>query len=347
MRNPLALHGTPLPNLTPYSQQWSFDVQRQLHGLLIDAGYHGSKSTHLLGIIDLNQAPPGLALANGLKSGSGTIFTSTDDPRINAVRPYQGYNAINAVEPWFDSNYHSLQVSARKSFRANGNITLAYTWARNMTDSLSDRSNAPQNSYNFHEGEYGPARLDRRQVLNLSYWYKLPGPKRGNRLLVKAAGGWEISGNTQYGTGLPYTVSTSSVDPAGLGLIGSSAASPRPDQVCDPNRNAPHEFAASAQTNVYWFPTSCFANVLQGAVRPGNAGRDTVRGPGYGKWDLSLFKNFSIRERWKLQLRGESFNFFNHTIPSGIVTSFTSSLFGRVTSFRDPRLVQLAAKLNW
>ena len=90
--------------------------------MLLDVAYVGSKGTHLLGIIDINQAPPGLALAAGLHSGPGTVFTTADDPRINAVRPYTGYNAINVVEPWFNSNYHSLQVGVQQAVRAGGSV---------------------------------------------------------------------------------------------------------------------------------------------------------------------------------------------------------------------------------
>jgi hypothetical protein len=274
-----------------------------------------------------------------------TIFTSADDPRINAVRPYPGYNAINVVEPWFDSNYHSLQASLQKRFGGAGTLNVSYTFGKNLTDNASDRSNAPQNSYNFHEGEYGPARLDRRHTFSFSYYYELPFFKRSKGVTNYVLGGWEISGLTQYGTGLPLTVSTSGVDPAGLGLLGASAASARPDQVCDPNENAPHEWGAAAE-NQLWFNTSCFQPVPAGEVRPGNAGRFTIRGPGYGRWDLSLFKNFQLTERFKLQMRGEAFNLPNHPMPSGIgSTNNTSSLFGKITSFRDPRILQLAAKL--
>ena len=94
------LHGTPTSNLTPYVQQWSFDVQKELpFKTILDVGYFGSKGTHLLGIVDINQAAPGVALAAGLHTGTGTVFTTTDDPRINAVRPYLGFNAINTSCP--------------------------------------------------------------------------------------------------------------------------------------------------------------------------------------------------------------------------------------------------------
>ena len=348
-RSPVALRGTPLPNITPYSQQWSFTIQHQFQrDFVLETGYTGTKGTNLLGIIDINQAYPGVAYAAGLKTGTGTIFNSTDDIRINAVRPYRGYNAINMVQPWFNSNYHALQIQMRKRFGAAGQFNLSYTWSKNLTDNASDRSNAPQNTYNFHDGEYGPARLDRRQVFSFNYVYELPffrhTTQGAAQWLLK---GWQVSGNTQYGTGLPYTVTTSSVDPAGLGLLGASASSSRPDQVCDPNLNAPHLYGAAAEARV-WFNTACFQEVPNGEIRPGNAGRYTVRGPGYGKWDVTLSKNFYITETVKLQLRGESFNVFNHPMPSGFgSTNRTSTLFGRITSFRDPRIMQIAAKLEF
>jgi hypothetical protein len=342
---PLVLRATPVSSLTPYTQHFSFDVQRELpFRVILDVGYFGSKGTHLLGIVDVNQVAPGIALAAGLHTGTGTIFTTADDPRINAVRPYLGFNAINTILPAFDSNYSSLQLNVKKDFGASGLFSLAYTWAKNLTDNPSDRSNAPQSSYNWHEGEYGPASLDRRQVLTFNYVYKLPILNGHTGALAYVAKGWQLSGIASFATGLPSTVSTSSVDPAGLGLLGSSASSSRPDQVCDPNANAPH----NRDLNGQWINISCFQPVAQGNVRPGNAGRGTIRGPGYAKYDLALFKNFAIKERANLQLRLETFNTFNHPNPSGFgSTNITSAVFGLITSYHDPRLVQLGGKFTF
>jgi hypothetical protein len=346
---PLVLHATPIPYHTPYVQQWSFDVQRQLpHDIVVDVGYFGSKGTHLFGIVDINEAYPGVALAAGLHANNGnTVFTTADDPNINAVRPYLGFNAINALETAFDSNYHSLQATFRKQLGANGLINASYTFSKNLTDNASDRSNTPQNSYNWHNGEYGPATLDRKQVFTLNYVYTTPWFKSGHSVAHYALGGWQISGITTYYTGSPFTVITSSVDPAGLGILGASGASPRPDMTCNPNDGAPHTVAQ-------WFNTSCFVQVAQGTVRPGNAGRGVIRGPGFGNWDVSVMKNFRFGERVNFQLRGESFNLPNHPNPSAFGggsgannINNTSSLFGQITGFRAARRIQLGAKLTF
>jgi len=114
--------------------------------------------------------------------------------------------------------------------------------------------------------------------------------------------------------------------------------------VCDPNSNAPH----NASVGGLWINTSCFQPVAEGTVRLGNAGRGVVRGPGYAKWDISLYKNFRIKERANLQLRLETFNTFNHPNPNGFASlNNTSSVFGQINTYRDPRLVQIAGKFTF
>ena len=334
---------TQLPNDVPYVQHFSMTIQRQLPmNSIFEVGYSGSKGTHLIGIVDINQAAPGVALAAGLHTANGnTIFTSTDDPRINAARPFLGYNAINAIESAFDSNYNSLETSLAKRFGLNGILSFAFTWSKNLTDNASDRSNAPQNSYNYHEGEYGPATLDRQKVVSANYVYTLPIFRDAKGPVAFIAKGWQLSGILSFYSGSPFPVTTSSVDPAGLGLLGNSAASSRPDMICDPNANAPH-------TILEWFNTSCFTPTPQGQIRPGNAGRGVVRGPGYENWDASLAKTFSMKERYKLQFRAEALNATNHPNPNGFgSTNITSSLFGQITSYRAARRMQLGLKLEF
>jgi hypothetical protein len=316
---------------------------------VLDVGYVGTKGTHLIGIVDINEAQPGVALAAGLHAANGnTVFTSADDPRINAVRPYLGFNAINTIESAFDSNYNALQVMAHKQFGSAGMLAAAYTYSKNLTDNASDRSNAPQDSYNWHEGEYGPATLDRTQVLTLNYVYTLPFFRSGRGALGYALGGWELSGIGSFYTGSPFTVTTSNADPAGLGLIGSSAASSRPDMVCIPSVSAPEQYAGfTGVGQPTWFNTSCFKAVPQGVVRPGNTGRGTVRGPGFANMDIALMKNFGLarRERLKLQLRLEAYNAFNLVNPNGFAsTNITSTSFGEISTFREARVVQIGGK---
>jgi Carboxypeptidase regulatory-like domain len=337
---PKYIRATPSQFNTPYMQQWSLGVQRQiLKDAMVEASYVGTKGTHLLGIVDINTVQPGLAYTSGLVPDN-TVFTSANETMLNRLRPYQGYSSIGAVEPWFNSNYHSLQIDARKNFGSDALVAFAYTWSRSLTDNATDRSSAPQNLYNFNSGEYGPATFDRTQVFSVNFVYTLPFYKAQQGFKGKVLGGWEISGIGSYYTGLPYTVTTTGTDPAGLGIIGSSPAALRPDLVCDAAANAP-------QTRYQWFNTGCFQNVPAGQHRPGNEGRGLIRGPGYEGWSFSGSKNvvFGRDQRFRFQLRGEASNAFNHTNPSTFGSlATTSTLFGTVTGYRDPRIIQLGAK---
>jgi hypothetical protein len=336
--SPKIPHGTPYDFKTPYTQQWSFELQRQvMKDTILNVGYVGTKGTHLLGIVDLNSVQPGLAYSSGLLPTT-TAVTSANTPVLNLIRPYGGYSSISQIVPWFNSNYHSLQVSGQKRFQSDSQVNFAYTWSKNLTDAQTDRSSAPQNVYNFHEGEYGPAQFDRRHVFSANVIYTLPFMKSQQGFTGKLLGGWQISAFANYSTGLPFTVTTTGVDPAALGII-PGAASGRPDLTCDP-------YAGVTSSRLSWFNTACFPLVPAGVHLPGNEGRGVLRGPGYENWNMAASKNLVFRERFRFQLRGEASNVFNHTNPSTFgSTTNTSTLFGTITGYRDPRIIQLGAKL--
>jgi len=326
---------------TPYVQQWSLEIQRQLlKDALFSIGYVGTKGTHLIGIVDINQVRPGLAAAAGLNPPNGYI-TAAIRPRLNILRPYRGYNAVNMILSQFNSNYHGLQMAMNKRFGKAGVANVAYTWSKNLTDNGSDRSNAPQNSYDW-KADYGLAPLDRRHIFTASYVYPLPFFGNARGALKYALSGWELSGIVTANTGLPATVTSSlGNDPGGLGSVNNaaSAAGGRPDAIGDPNSGE------GIRTLNKWFNTAAFAEVPIGQYRPGNAGRGIIRTPNLARWDFSLFKEMPLHERFKLQLRGEAFNVLNHTNLNAPNTAFGNVNFGRILSARDPRQIQIAAKL--
>lgn len=336
---------------TPYVQSWSLDLQHQFGGkTLVTAGYYGSRGVHLSGLIDANLLPPGYALTQTCQTNNtspatfgpcqtpGQVFTSsTQELLLNQIRPYRGLGAVRLLQTRFDSNYHSLQVTAQRRFSANSQVNLAYTWSKNLTNSQNESATAPQNTYDLRS-EYARANLDRRHVLSINYIYELPFYRAGKDFKEKVLGGWQISGITYYFTGLGFTATTSSNDPAGLGLLGSSPSGARPDLLCDPNNNAPHTFAQ-------YFNTACFANPPAGVNRVGNESRNVITGPSTTRFDATLSKYIRFREARALQLRWEVFNVFNHTNFTTFGLSVaTPSTFGTITGVRDPRTMQLGIK---
>ena len=326
-----------LPWHTPYTQQWSLGVQRQLRNdMMLDIGYYGNNAHHLLGVEDINEVPPGVGAAHGLNPANFT--SSAGELPLNQFRPFPGYGAISGIENRFNSNYHALQAQFQKRWGASSMFVFNYTWSHNLTNNPSDRSNAPQNVYDI-AAEYGPSALDRRQNLTVNYVYDLPWHASQNGYVGHILGGWEVSGLVYYYTGTPLTVTTSNTDPGGLGLLGASASSARPDMTGNPNQNAPHSVSQ-------FFDTSVFTPTPVNADRPGNAGRGVVTGPSFQRWDISLFKNTKLKgEKTYLQFRAETFNTFNHTNFAAVGTNITLSTFGKVTSANDPRILQLGLKL--
>ncbi len=357
---------------TPYMQHWSFDVQRQLGSkTVVTAGYYGSKGTNLIGSFEKNLIAPGAAIARGATgcaTGASTtptvpcqvagqaFFSSAQEAILDQIRPYRGYRAVTAVEPRFNSNYHSLQISAQHRFTGSSQVNLAYTWAKNLTDNQNDRSSSPQNTYN-NNLEKARAFLDRRHVMTINYIYVLPFFSDQRGFVGKVLGGWQASGIVTFQTGLPFTPTVSAFDPSGLGLIPPPTTVARPNTTCDPN-------SGGAQTVQQWFNTSCFqvtpisGTVSSNAVPSG--GRGIVNGPGTKRVDLTMSKNFRFSERYRLQLRAEAFNVFNWTnfraLSTAVWSATTqpvaqggngSSIFGQVTSYRDPRVMQFAVKINF
>jgi hypothetical protein len=272
----------------------------------------------------------------------------TDRLILDQVRPYRGYRAINMIQPRFNSNYHSLQISAQHRFSGASQVNLAYTWSRNLTDSQTDRSTAPQNPYDIR-GDYGRAQFDRRHILTFNYVYELPFYQDQKGFLGKVLGGWQASGIVVYNTGLPFTATTSDFDPAGIGFQGSSVTGGRPNLLCNPNENAPNN-------QFQFFNINCFqsnptaqtfgtANPVLISTVPGSAGRGVIEGPRTFRIDFSLMKNIRFTESIRLQLRAEAFNVTNTVNFRTLDVTRTNATFGNALApTRDPRVLQFGIK---
>jgi outer membrane receptor protein involved in Fe transport len=308
---PISLTNFHSPWQVPYMQKWSLGVQRQLpFGVVLDAGYVGSKGSHLLITRDINQPIASTAVALG-------------QINPNAARPYPGFASISTYESTGNSMYHSLQVSLVKRFAGNFSLQGSYTFSK-----LIDNVLTPMNSYESSRIERGIATFDRAHVLTTSYIWEIPFARGLASWRKGALDGWQISGITSAQTGTPITP-VLTVDRAGVG--GGAQR---------PNVNGP---IATPDTKLQWFDTSVFSLPAPGAF--GNAGRSLIRGPGIFNTDLSISKGTKLREKLTLQFRAEFFNVFNHTQYAGVGGSFGSATFGQVTSARDPRITQLALRL--
>jgi hypothetical protein len=339
-------------------QHWSFDVQHQLGDkTMITAGYFGSKGTHLIGAFELDELPPGVALKSQCASGAqtlqtpgvvtvpcqpaGTAFLSSAATNIlDQIRPYRGYRSITIIQPRYNSNYHSLQISATRRFSGSAQINGAYTWAKNLTDNQTDRPRLLRilmTRASIMGGLHSTA-----VIATVNYIYELPWYKTQEGFVGKTLGGWQASGIITLNTGLPFTVTTSNYDAAGWAIILPRLQVIAPTSLCDPNASAP-------QTRLQYFNTACFQvnpTVNSGLSNTaGNAGRGIINGPPTKRVDFTMTKILAFNENLKVQLRAEAFNVFNHTNFRALSTNVTATTFGQVTTVRDPRTLQLGLKI--
>lgn len=345
----------------PYTQQWSLDVQRQVaNGWLVDVGYYGNNGIHLPGFIDLNQPAPASYLncttATPCMSGPNAIsfnqtingqdvvaVTSANTTKLNVLRPYIGYNGGNFFEEIYTSNYNSLQAQLQKQFTHNTMVNVSYTWSHGMTTYQADRTTGSimpvQGDF---AANYGPTVSDRRHVLTANFVWDLPWMRDQKGVAGHVLGGWEVSGVQTFQTGLPATVAANQVvDPSGADCLGPSPCVLRANQIGNPNSNQPQNYED-------WFNANAFTNPAVGQTTAPSELPGAVRQPGFWRTDIGAFKNIKFTERFTGQFRAEAFNVFNHLNPI-CCASFTtsSSLYDKIRSARDPRIMELALKLQF
>jgi hypothetical protein len=268
-----------------------------------------------------------------------------------------------------NSHYHGLQTRVEKQFRGGLSFLATYTYSKVMSDATDLLNGGSDNvgyrapsiaGFGIH-ADYGLANFDIRNVFHLSGGYELPFGK-GKKFMTGAGGvtdrvvgGWSVQWIATLQDGQPIRLACvkNSVQSLGCGALFTGQ---------------PLKLGLHTDSNgvLSWFgnpaaftdPTPCTA---QGSCTFANLGGVTqVPGPGFHRFDFSIFKDFPFNETRKLQFRTEIFNVFNHpnfnapgfggngVVSIGGSTDWTSSHFGEIGSTRDnpydPRQIQFALK---
>jgi hypothetical protein len=346
---------------TPYSQQFSFTVQRQLpKGFLLETAYSGNKGTHLrAGGIDLNELNPqydslGNALLNQVKNPYAGIvpgsFGAATITMQQLLKPYPYYASVTDQNPHLGSSiYHSLLISVEKRLSSGFVLLSSFTWGKSISSGVSTpvaSGTVSENNNTYQNGKYDLAAeraidsYDTPYRFINSLVYEVPfGPGKrwqsSHRVLNAIGGGWQFASLLEFEGGVPVVVSG-----ANNNLATRPNSNGQSAQLADP-------------TISEWFNTADFVNPPSWTY--GNVSRDlpNVRAPGIVNIDLTASKSFQIIERLRLQIRGEAFNIANHPNflpPNGAFVPGTNGLnssgtFGTITAARDPRIIQVAMKL--
>jgi hypothetical protein len=312
---------------SPYSQQFNLGLERVWRGTLLDARYLGNLGRRLTTAnLAINQIRPELV---------------GKSPTPQSVRPFPQFTAVNLVNPNLGlSNYHALSLHAGRRYRAGTQFSFNYTFSK-----FIENVAAVGGALGAHTGfeDYYNRRLDRglsandvkHNVVFNGIW-ELPFGRRGRWMRSgwggSLAGGWQLSTLGSIRTGAPIGV-TSSVNNCQC----FSAGSMRPDLLRDPTLPADQRSANR------WFDITAFA--LPAMYRFGTAGPTVTRAPGLVNLDLSAMRNFALRERFRLQFRGEFFNALNHVNLGNPATVFGNAGFGAITTARPARVIQLGLKI--
>lgn len=344
-------------NPLPYSEEWNFGVQRELlRGLILETNYVGSAGVHLQLNLPANTVP--FAAATQLAQVNTTVNTQN-------ARPFPNVGGFSDVVMAGHSSYHSLQVTARRQYTSNLAFIANYTFSKSIDDgdglfsfSQPEGLHAGQFPSLYRNLDRALSEFDRTNSLTGAVQYTTT----GNRWIRN----FQFDPIITARTGLPLTVYQNNLNPAATEL--------RPNVVSNtslytakvyPNGTGEQYLLPVNSPNYPLAPVGPLF-VGTGAARTqvlpagiGTLGRDAFRTPGEFDLDFAVSRKFPIRERWKLEIRGEAFNILNHTnfqAPANALTVtanaagqpiFNSPTFGLITAARAARFLQLVARIEF
>ncbi len=231
--------------------------------------------------------------------------------------------------------YNSLQVQVQKRFSHGVTASANYTWSRSIDEVSYQTDLCGINIINPYDirAYRGVSDFNVPNRFVLNYLWELPSPKQGISKVV--LGGWQTSAILIWQSGFPLNIKSGGDYSFSLPEVGNDQA----QVLAAPQYTQGPTAAKIAQ----WFTTSAFGFPADNTF--GNAGRNTLIGPGTFNVDFAAHKLFTLTERMNLQFRAEFFNFLNHAQFNNPDTTVADSTFGQITSARAPRVIQGALKL--
>jgi hypothetical protein len=237
---------------------------------------------------------------------------------------------------------------------SRGLMVLAnYTWSKSLDDlppragvtGFDTASARPWDDPLRHRFDYGPSEFDHTHRFVASSIWQMPSLKGQNSVVRAFFGDWQLSGLVQAQTGRPMTVNQGTdISGTGIGLDRGSftGVDPYTSGAC----------VGVAACKLFLNPAA-FKVATDPSIKStfGNIGKGSLRFPGIYTWDMGISKTFGVTEAFKVQLRGEFFNVFNHVNflgDEGTVNNFSTvnnGNFGRLRTAMDPRIGQIALKL--
>jgi hypothetical protein len=324
------------------SYQWNIQAQRELNNdTVVSLAYVASHGHDLPFPVDINQVPE-----NRLGAG-GQQF-----------RPYPQFGtiAVAGVVPGENatSNYNSLQAAIEKRMTHGLNFNFNYVWSHFLDDLDSSGWGSHAGAQNWQRAydphaNYGNSNFDIRNAFKGSIVYQLPFGEgkqflNNNRILDTVIGGWQAASTIIIQSGQPFTPTIAGADGA------LSLSDPNTHYTWYPNLVG--NPVLSGRGTEHWFNEAAFAIPAQATF--GNAHRNQLVSPGFNRVNISVGKSFRIYEQYRLQIRADANNAFNHPSfgipttdlsagPNGFVTGTS-----KIRTVTDPgRTMQLSARFSF
>jgi hypothetical protein len=333
--------GTKLDYNYTLAYMFNLMLEKEIGSNVIGVGYVGEPVRHLGRTIpNANTNLPPL--------GPGGCGVTTPVTFPSPCQPYYAQlplvNSIQLLQTDGVSNYNALQVTFQRRYSSGLTIASNYTFASTLSDVGGPGGacvGCAQVLNNFGR-DYGPSDYMVKHGVKFTANYELPFAKATNGLIGQVAKGWQINAIYAYNTGQPFTVLDGTAQQNSIGVT----------------QDRPNLVAASPFTknNDEWFDITQFRRQPFGTV--GTEGHNVFTMPSNKRVDLSVFKNFAIKEDTKLQFRVETFNISNTPLfgmPGNILSGLDATgvptnagNFGRITTtnaFYTPRDIQFALKL--
>jgi Carboxypeptidase regulatory-like domain len=353
-----------------YNWQWNVTAEHELRrNTTLEVGYVGSKGHDLLLPYDANEVPAGDLNGNGVPDRLDFIHAGSSTSARAALRPYGvfGNASIAILDHRGHSTYHSLQTQLVSRFGRGSQFQASYTFSRTTgTVSLIGGENGVgSSSVSLLENpalDEGRTATDRPHIFNSSLVLALP-LLEGHRAAVQnTLGGWEIATIAQASSGRALTVFTGAIPGltnrvSGTGLSSNQRPNVIDSEPCRASSGPAEQWLNPAKWTLTDFVLGTF----------GDSPRGVCHGPNFFQVDLAFYKNFRLTDRFKAQVRFETFNVFNRANFVGVntslnptsatldtgraatatsITAFTpSGTFGQSTATRDPRQAQFGVKL--
>jgi hypothetical protein len=307
-----------------YVQQYNLTLQREMGANLVaSVGYVGALGRRQLSTPNVNFAAP----------GPGAIA-----PRRPFFSLFPNVNNISRVQSDSISNYHSLQATLERRFSAGLTVLSNYTWAHAIDDTQATAGGKPGNGpypqlVNNRTLERANSDIDIRQRFVFMVNYELPFGRNLTGPAALAGRGWQVNTILVAQTGLTFTPANAAAR-ANTGGPGDR-----------PNRLANGTLPDGERNIGRWFDTGAF--VAQPLFEIGNSGRNILFGPPQRQIDVSVFKDFQVRESVTLQFRTEVFNLTNTPNFGVPQNALGAADFGTInnTANAGPRQIQFALKL--